>query len=171
MYNLILWEIQSKSTSSGWLIINSNKWQSSEKCKEIWGYFWDLWIKLPFYRLHDGLGHDPNLHPSCHVCCIHWYCNEWTALLTKSVCILFPSPLIPHFHVLLICHPIASLFLSWHLFRYVYELEASTGGGTSVSDKYVIRTPVSCPTGIQPPHSITVMGPNSISLAWNPPGE
>lgn len=57
------------------------------------------------------------------------------------------------------------------LFRYVYELEASTGGGTGVSDKYVIQTPVSCPTGIQPPHNVTVSGPHSISLAWTAPGE
>uniref|UniRef100_UPI0037E7E888 usherin n=1 Tax=Semicossyphus pulcher TaxID=241346 RepID=UPI0037E7E888 len=55
--------------------------------------------------------------------------------------------------------------------RYVYELEASTGGGTGVSDKYVIQTPVSCPTGIQPPHNVTVSGPHSISLAWAPPAQ
>ncbi|XP_030271338.1 usherin [Sparus aurata] len=55
--------------------------------------------------------------------------------------------------------------------RYVYELEASTAGGTGVSDKYVIQTPVSCPTGIQPPHNVTVSGPFSISLAWTPPAQ
>ncbi|XP_070842368.1 usherin [Chaetodon trifascialis] len=55
--------------------------------------------------------------------------------------------------------------------RYVYELEASTGGGTGVSDKYVIQTPVSCPTGIQPPHNVTVSGPHSISLAWTLPAQ
>ncbi|XP_056269140.1 usherin isoform X3 [Pseudoliparis swirei] len=55
--------------------------------------------------------------------------------------------------------------------RYVYELEASTGGGTSVSDTYVIQTPVSSPTGIQPPHNVTVLGPHSISLAWTPPAQ
>ncbi|KAM9366692.1 usherin [Symphorus nematophorus] len=55
--------------------------------------------------------------------------------------------------------------------RYEYELEASTGGGTGVSDKYVIQTPVSCPTGIQPPHNVTVSGPHSISLAWTPPAQ
>ncbi|XP_071778073.2 usherin [Centroberyx gerrardi] len=53
--------------------------------------------------------------------------------------------------------------------RYVYELEASTGGGSSVSDRYVIQTPVSCPTGIPPPHNVTVSGPRSIFLAWTPP--
>uniref|UniRef100_A0A3P9BUF9 Usherin n=1 Tax=Maylandia zebra TaxID=106582 RepID=A0A3P9BUF9_9CICH len=55
--------------------------------------------------------------------------------------------------------------------RYLYELEASTGGGTGVSDKYVIQTPVSCPSGIPPPHNVTVSGPYSISLAWSPPGQ
>nr|XP_046239587.1 usherin [Scatophagus argus] len=55
--------------------------------------------------------------------------------------------------------------------RYVYELEASTGGGTGVSDKYVIQTPVSCPSGIHPPHNVTVLGPHSISLAWTPPAK
>nr|XP_040024120.1 usherin isoform X2 [Gasterosteus aculeatus aculeatus] len=55
--------------------------------------------------------------------------------------------------------------------RYVYELQASTGGGTGVSDKYVIQTPVSCPTGIQPPHNVTVLAPNSIFLAWTTPAQ
>ncbi|KAK2920361.1 hypothetical protein Q8A73_002565 [Channa argus] len=55
--------------------------------------------------------------------------------------------------------------------RYVYELEASTGGGTGVSDKYVIQTPVSCPTGIPPPHNVTVPSPHSISLSWAPPAQ
>ncbi|KAK2854220.1 hypothetical protein Q5P01_006881 [Channa striata] len=53
--------------------------------------------------------------------------------------------------------------------RYVYQLEASTAGGTGVSDKYVIQTPVSCPTGILPPHNVTVSSPHSISVAWAPP--
>ena len=57
------------------------------------------------------------------------------------------------------------------LFRYVYELEASTAGGTGVSDQYVIQTPSSCPTGIQPPYRVTVLGPHSVSLAWTPPGK
>ncbi|TWW67416.1 Usherin Usher syndrome type IIa protein [Takifugu flavidus] len=55
--------------------------------------------------------------------------------------------------------------------RYVYELEASTEGGTAVSEKYSIQTPSSCPTGIQPPHSVTVLGPRSVSLAWTPPAQ
>ncbi|XP_077419247.1 usherin isoform X1 [Vanacampus margaritifer] len=53
--------------------------------------------------------------------------------------------------------------------RYVYELEAITGGGAGLSDKYVIKTPYSCPTGIPAPHNVTVTGPHSISLAWTPP--
>nr|XP_061796460.1 usherin-like [Nerophis lumbriciformis] len=53
--------------------------------------------------------------------------------------------------------------------RYVYELEAITGGGAGLSDKHVIKTPSSCPTGIPAPHNVTVSGPHSISLAWTPP--
>uniref|UniRef100_A0A667ZN39 Usherin n=1 Tax=Myripristis murdjan TaxID=586833 RepID=A0A667ZN39_9TELE len=55
--------------------------------------------------------------------------------------------------------------------RYVYELEASTAGGSTLSDRYVIQTPLSCPTGIPPPHDVTVTGPHSIFLAWTPPGD
>uniref|UniRef100_A0A3Q4AAY9 Uncharacterized protein n=1 Tax=Mola mola TaxID=94237 RepID=A0A3Q4AAY9_MOLML len=55
--------------------------------------------------------------------------------------------------------------------RYVYKLEASTEGGTGVSEQYIIQTPSSCPTGIEPPHSVTVLGPHSISLVWTPPGK
>ncbi|XP_061670381.1 usherin isoform X4 [Syngnathoides biaculeatus] len=53
--------------------------------------------------------------------------------------------------------------------RYIYELEAITGGGSGWSDKYVIKTPHSCPSGIPAPHNVTVTGPHSISLAWTPP--
>ncbi|KAF6731117.1 Usherin, partial [Oryzias melastigma] len=53
--------------------------------------------------------------------------------------------------------------------RYVYELEAVTGGGTGVSDQYAVQTPASCPTGIPPPHRVTALGPFSVSLAWSPP--
>ncbi|KAM3876945.1 usherin [Diretmus argenteus] len=53
--------------------------------------------------------------------------------------------------------------------RYVYELEARTRGGSSLSGRYVVQTPVSCPTGILPPHNVTVLGPHSIFLAWTPP--
>ncbi|KAM3624776.1 uncharacterized protein V6R79_001428 [Siganus canaliculatus] len=55
--------------------------------------------------------------------------------------------------------------------RYEYELEATTAGGTGVSNKYVIQTPVSCPTGIQPPHNVTVLGPSSVALSWTPPAQ
>ncbi|XP_029001116.1 usherin isoform X2 [Betta splendens] len=55
--------------------------------------------------------------------------------------------------------------------RYVYELEASTEGGTGVSDRYVIQTPVSSPTGIPPPYDVTVSGPRSLSLSWAPPAQ
>lgn len=75
------------------------------------------------------------------------------------------------FH-LINCLFLICLVLSCHLLlRYVYELEASTEGGTAVSEKYSIQTPSSCPTGIQPPHSVTVLGPRSVSLAWTPPGK
>ncbi|XP_068597953.1 usherin [Brachionichthys hirsutus] len=54
---------------------------------------------------------------------------------------------------------------------YVYELEARTQGGTGVSEKYIIQTPASCPTGIQPPHNVTALGPHSVSLDWTPPAQ
>ncbi|KAG7261417.1 hypothetical protein CRUP_006281, partial [Coryphaenoides rupestris] len=53
---------------------------------------------------------------------------------------------------------------------YIYELAASTGGGTSVSDRYVVHTPASCPAGIPPPHNVTVAGARSLFLAWSSPG-
>ncbi|CAL8351755.1 unnamed protein product [Merluccius merluccius] len=52
---------------------------------------------------------------------------------------------------------------------YVYELEASTGGGTSVSDRYVVQTPASSPSGIPPPHNVTVAGARSLFVAWSSP--
>nr|XP_057944950.1 usherin isoform X3 [Doryrhamphus excisus] len=55
--------------------------------------------------------------------------------------------------------------------RYVYELEASTGGGVGLSDKYIIKTPASCPTGIPAPHNVTITGPHSISLVWSAPAQ
>uniref|UniRef100_A0A4W4GYM7 Usher syndrome 2A (autosomal recessive, mild) n=1 Tax=Electrophorus electricus TaxID=8005 RepID=A0A4W4GYM7_ELEEL len=54
--------------------------------------------------------------------------------------------------------------------RYVYKLEASTGGGSSLSSPYVIRTPVSSPEGIPAPHNISVVGPRSVFVVWSPPG-
>uniref|UniRef100_A0A1A8CGD6 Usher syndrome 2A (Autosomal recessive, mild) n=2 Tax=Nothobranchius kadleci TaxID=1051664 RepID=A0A1A8CGD6_NOTKA len=58
--------------------------------------------------------------------------------------------------------------------RYFYELEASTEGGSGVSDKYVVETPVSCPTGIPLPYDITlsaikVTGPESVEITWRAP--
>ncbi|CAL9701681.1 unnamed protein product [Knipowitschia caucasica] len=53
--------------------------------------------------------------------------------------------------------------------RYEYELEATTEGGASQSDRYVIKTPVTSPTGISAPHILTVSSPRSISLTWTPP--
>lgn len=82
---------------------------------------------------------------------------------------------IPHVSAFLfLCDLFAAFFTLLHptrLLRYVYELEASTGGGTGVSDKYVIQTPVSCPTGITSPYNVTVSSPYAISVAWAPPGE
>ncbi|KAM8817678.1 usherin isoform 1-T1 [Rhynchonycteris naso] len=54
--------------------------------------------------------------------------------------------------------------------RYVYRLEATTGGGSSSSDEYLVETPLLTPGEIQPPYNITVIGPYSIFLAWTPPG-
>ncbi|KAK1793453.1 hypothetical protein P4O66_011830 [Electrophorus voltai] len=54
--------------------------------------------------------------------------------------------------------------------RYVYKLEASTGGGSSLSSPYVIRTPVSSPEGIPAPHNISVVGLRSVFVTWSPPG-
>lgn len=55
--------------------------------------------------------------------------------------------------------------------RYVYKLEATTGGGSSPSDEYIIQTPILTPEQIQPPCNITVIGPYSIFVAWTPPGK
>ncbi|XP_015250616.1 PREDICTED: usherin-like [Cyprinodon variegatus] len=53
--------------------------------------------------------------------------------------------------------------------RYFYELEASTAGGSGLSEIYAVDMPVSCPTGILPPFNMTVLGPHSVSLTWSPP--
>ncbi|KAJ3594201.1 hypothetical protein NHX12_006532, partial [Muraenolepis orangiensis] len=45
----------------------------------------------------------------------------------------------------------------------------STGGGTGVSDSYAVQMPASCPTGIPPPHNVSVAGARSLFLAWSPP--
>ncbi|XP_058131204.1 usherin [Dasypus novemcinctus] len=54
--------------------------------------------------------------------------------------------------------------------RYVYKLEAKTGGGSSTSNDYIVQTPILTPEEIHPPHNITVLGPYSIFAAWTPPG-
>ncbi|XP_065144388.2 usherin [Paramisgurnus dabryanus] len=54
--------------------------------------------------------------------------------------------------------------------RYVYELEATTGGGSSLSERYVIQTPVSSPERIPSPYNVSLHGPRSIFVAWSPPG-
>uniref|UniRef100_A0A8C1J3X3 Usherin n=1 Tax=Cyprinus carpio TaxID=7962 RepID=A0A8C1J3X3_CYPCA len=54
--------------------------------------------------------------------------------------------------------------------RYVYELEANTGGGSSLSDRYVIQTPISSPERIPPPYNVSLHGPRSVFVAWSPPG-
>uniref|UniRef100_A0A8D0R6P0 Usherin n=1 Tax=Sus scrofa TaxID=9823 RepID=A0A8D0R6P0_PIG len=54
--------------------------------------------------------------------------------------------------------------------QYIYKLEATTGGGSSSSDEHIVQTPVLTPEDIPPPHNITVMGPSSLFVAWNPPG-
>ncbi|KAM5238832.1 usherin [Ctenodactylus gundi] len=54
--------------------------------------------------------------------------------------------------------------------RYIYELEAQTGGGSSTSDGYIVQTPVWTPEEVHPPHNVTVIGPDSIFIAWTAPG-
>ncbi|XP_069911419.1 usherin isoform X2 [Oryctolagus cuniculus] len=54
--------------------------------------------------------------------------------------------------------------------RYIYKLEAKTGGGSSTSKDYVIQTPAWTPEEIHPPHNVTVTGPYSIFAAWTAPG-
>ncbi|XP_055581897.1 usherin [Falco cherrug] len=54
--------------------------------------------------------------------------------------------------------------------RYVYQLEASTWGGSNTSDKYIIQTPVGTPEKIHVPYNVTVIDAYSIFLAWDVPG-
>ncbi|XP_062981457.1 usherin [Elgaria multicarinata webbii] len=54
--------------------------------------------------------------------------------------------------------------------RYVYQLEASTWGGSNLSDKYIIQTPVATPEEIHVPYNVTIMDSTSIFVAWNTPG-
>ncbi|EHB00446.1 Usherin [Heterocephalus glaber] len=54
--------------------------------------------------------------------------------------------------------------------RYIYKLEAKTGGGSRTSDGYIVQTPLWTPEEIHPPYNVTVVGPYSIFVAWTPPG-
>lgn len=54
--------------------------------------------------------------------------------------------------------------------RYVYELEASTDAGSSVSNQYIIQTPASSPERIPAPYNVSVLGPRSVFVAWSLPG-
>ncbi|XP_069464673.1 usherin [Ambystoma mexicanum] len=54
--------------------------------------------------------------------------------------------------------------------RYAYQLEAATGGGLTASKMYVIQTPLLTPKNISGPYNVTVMGPHSIFIEWDPPG-
>uniref|UniRef100_A0A8D2ISK6 Usherin n=1 Tax=Varanus komodoensis TaxID=61221 RepID=A0A8D2ISK6_VARKO len=54
--------------------------------------------------------------------------------------------------------------------RYIYQLEASTWGGSNISDKYIIQTPVATPEEIHIPYNVTVIDSFSIFVAWNTPG-
>ncbi|KAG9336278.1 hypothetical protein JZ751_002625 [Albula glossodonta] len=48
--------------------------------------------------------------------------------------------------------------------KYVYELVASTGGGSGRSDGYVIQTPTASPERIPPPYNVTITGPRSLKV-------
>ncbi|XP_077341210.1 usherin-like [Lithobates pipiens] len=54
--------------------------------------------------------------------------------------------------------------------RYTYQLEARTEAGGSISDLYVVETPMHTPDQIPIPYNITVLGPRSIFVAWDLPG-
>uniref|UniRef100_A0A8C6X579 Usherin n=1 Tax=Naja naja TaxID=35670 RepID=A0A8C6X579_NAJNA len=55
--------------------------------------------------------------------------------------------------------------------RYVYQLEASTWGGSNISEKYIVQTPATTPEEIHIPYNITVISAYSIFVAWNIPGK
>uniref|UniRef100_A0ABM5FBM8 Usherin n=1 Tax=Pogona vitticeps TaxID=103695 RepID=A0ABM5FBM8_9SAUR len=54
--------------------------------------------------------------------------------------------------------------------RYVYQLEASTWGGSNTSDKYVIQMPLATPEQIRIPYNVTTIDAYSIFVAWDIPG-
>ncbi|GAB1285872.1 Usherin [Apodemus speciosus] len=54
--------------------------------------------------------------------------------------------------------------------RYIYKLEARTGGGSNMSEDYLVQTPMWTPEDVQPPCNVTVLGSDSIFVAWPTPG-
>ncbi|XP_068088985.1 usherin isoform X3 [Hyperolius riggenbachi] len=54
--------------------------------------------------------------------------------------------------------------------RYHYQLEARTEAGSSISDVYVVETPLWTPEEIPMPKNITVLGPYSVFVEWDLPG-
>uniref|UniRef100_F7ALI8 Usherin n=1 Tax=Xenopus tropicalis TaxID=8364 RepID=F7ALI8_XENTR len=55
--------------------------------------------------------------------------------------------------------------------RYSYQLEASTEAGSTKSGIYVVQTPSATPAKIPAPYNVSVLGPFSIYVAWDAPGE
>ncbi|XP_063775500.1 usherin [Pseudophryne corroboree] len=54
--------------------------------------------------------------------------------------------------------------------RYFYQLEARTEAGSNVSNIYVVETPGETPEKIPVPYNVTVLGPDSVFVAWDVPG-
>ncbi|XP_052056319.1 usherin [Apodemus sylvaticus] len=54
--------------------------------------------------------------------------------------------------------------------RYIYKLEARTGGGSNMSEDYLVQTPMWTPEDVRPPCNVTVLGSDSIFVAWPTPG-
>ncbi|XP_032771366.1 usherin [Rattus rattus] len=54
--------------------------------------------------------------------------------------------------------------------RYIYTLEARTGGGSNLSEEYLVQMPMWTPEDVHPPCNVTVLGSDSIFVAWPAPG-
>ncbi|XP_055465169.1 usherin [Psammomys obesus] len=54
--------------------------------------------------------------------------------------------------------------------RYIYTLEAKTRGGSGMSEDYLVQMPMWTPEAIRPPCNVTVLGSDSIFVAWPTPG-
>ncbi|EGV92555.1 Usherin [Cricetulus griseus] len=54
--------------------------------------------------------------------------------------------------------------------RYIYKLEANTGGGSTESEDYVVQMPMWNPEDIRPPCNVTALGSDSVFVAWPTPG-